>query len=201
MLDYGCSNGMFVNYLRERGFDKCYGYNPYASDDDFSNPEILDRAPFDYILLQDVIEHVEDPDALLSKLDSLLVPGGYILIGTPNAANIKLDRPDLSDRFNPVHVPYHLHIYSSESLRSLGSKQEWEFLEFFDRTFSDTPWLFLNTRAWNQYQRLFDGSFDAIFEPIKIWKALFSLKLLFYGIFGYWLSLHTDTAMIFRKRA
>jgi len=34
-------------------------------------------------LIQDVIEHVEDPNALLSELDALLAPGGHILIGTP----------------------------------------------------------------------------------------------------------------------
>ncbi|KST62476.1 class I SAM-dependent methyltransferase [Mastigocoleus testarum] len=201
MLDYGCSNGMFVSYLRERGFSRCYGYDPYSSDDVFRDPTILEQGAFDYILLQDTIEHIEDPNELLSKLDLLLAPGGYVFIGTPNAANIKLDRADLSDYFNPVHVPYHLHIYTPESLKSLVSKQGWESVKFFNRTYSDTPWLFLNTRAWNQYQRLLGGSFDVIFEPIKVWKALTSLRFLFFGIFGYWLSLHTDMMMIFRKKA
>jgi hypothetical protein len=51
LLDYGCSNGLFVQYLRQRGFTNSYGYDPYASEDGFGNPTILQQAPFDYILL------------------------------------------------------------------------------------------------------------------------------------------------------
>jgi 2-polyprenyl-3-methyl-5-hydroxy-6-metoxy-1,4-benzoquinol methylase len=106
MLDYGCGgNGLFVQYLRQRGFANCYGYDPYASREGFGNPTILQQGPFDYILLQDVIEHVEDPNALLCELDSLLTPGGYILIGTPNAENIDLSQPNAAEYYNEVHVP------------------------------------------------------------------------------------------------
>ncbi|MCC5610260.1 class I SAM-dependent methyltransferase [Nostoc sp. CHAB 5834] len=95
LLDYGCgTNALFVQYLQEQGFTNTYGYDPYGTKDGFGNPTTLQRGPFDYILLQDVIEHVEDPNALLSELDSLLAPGGYILIGTPNAANIDVNQPD-----------------------------------------------------------------------------------------------------------
>jgi 2-polyprenyl-3-methyl-5-hydroxy-6-metoxy-1,4-benzoquinol methylase len=84
-------------------------------------------------LLQDVIEHVEDPNALLGELDGLLAPGGYILIGTPNTANIDLTRPNVSDFYNQVHVPYHLHLYTHESLELLGCRQGWKAVDFFDR--------------------------------------------------------------------
>ena len=120
MLDYGCGNGLFVRYLQKLGFTNCYGYDPYADKNEFGNDAILQQAPFDYILLQDVIEHVEDPRELLSKLDGLLKPNGYILIGTPNAANLDLTQPNLSDFYNCVHVPYHFHIYTPEVLEYLG---------------------------------------------------------------------------------
>jgi SAM-dependent methyltransferase len=199
-LDYGCGHGMVVQYLRQRGFANCYGYDPYAPQEGFGNPATLQRGPFDYILLQDVIEHVEDPNVLLSELDALLAPGGHILIGTPNAANIDLTQPSLSDCYNEVHVPYHLHIYTRESLEILGRRQGWEPVDFFDRPFHDQPpWFGLNSRAWNEYQRLLDGTINVIFESIEPWKALTSYKFMFYAIFGYWLSFRTGMAIMFHK--
>ncbi|GAB1544269.1 hypothetical protein NUACC21_69450 [Scytonema sp. NUACC21] len=199
ILDYGCANGLFIEYLQQHGFRNCYGYDPYAPKNSFGNPDILEQEPFDYILLQDVIEHVEDPHALLSKLNNLLAPGGYIFIGTPNAAKIDLTQPNLSDYYNSVHVPYHLHIYTRETLESLGGCQGWEAIEFIDRAFHDTPWFGLNTRAWNQYQRLFDSTLDVIYESLNLRRAFTSYKFLFYAIFGYWLSFQTEMTIVFRK--
>ena len=198
-LDYGCASGLFIQYLRQRGFTNCYGYEPYASKEGFGNPTTLQRAPFDYILLQDVIEHVEDPNALLRDLDRLLAPGGYILIGTPNAANIDLNQPHVSDYYNEVHVPYHLHLYTPVSLASLGHHQGWKPVDFFDRPYHDTPWFSVNTRAWNEYQRLFDGTINVVYEQSKPWKVLTSYRYLFYAIFGYWLSFRTGMAIMFHK--
>jgi SAM-dependent methyltransferase len=200
MLDYGCGvQGLFLQYLRQQGFANCYGYDPYAPGDGFGDPKTLQQGSFDYILLQDVIEHVEDPHALLSQLDSLLSPGGYILIGTPNAANIKLNQSDSDYYNNEIHAPYHLHIYTRESLELLRFCQGWEFLDFFDRSYSDTHWFGLNTRAWTEYQRLFDNSVDVLYEPIKLWAALTSYTFIFYAIFGYWLSFRTYMSVMFRK--
>jgi SAM-dependent methyltransferase len=203
LLDYGCGSGIFVKYLRERGFSNCYGYDPYAPPEGFGNPTTLQQEPFDYILLQDVIEYVEDPVALLCKLNALLAPGGYILIGTPNAAHIDLSQPSVSasvsDYYNGVHVPYHLHIYTCKSIELLGRHQGWELVDFYDRAYHDTPWFSLNARAWNEYQRLLDGTINVIFESIKPWKALTSYKFIFLAFFGYWLSLKTEMTIMFQK--
>lgn len=199
-LDYGCgAKGLFVQYLREYGFTNVHGYDPYSPYEGFGNPTIGGRGSFDYISLQDVIEHVEDAHALLSELNSLLSTGGYILIGTPNAANLNLNRPHLPDDYNLVHVPYHLHIYTRETLESLGRFYGWEPVDFFERGYDDTPWFGFNVRAWNAYVSLLDGSVDSVFEPLKLGKALTSPKFLFYATFGYWLSFYSRMSIMFRK--
>ena len=199
LLDYGCAKGLFLAYLQQRGYRNCYGYDPYAPQGSFGNPMTLQQGPFDYILLQDVIEHVEDPQTLLSNLDTLLAPNGHILIGTPNAAKIDVSRPNLSDYYNPIHAPYHLHIYTREAIESLGRCQGWEPVDFFSRPYHDTPWFGINSRAWNQYQRLCDGTINTIFESIQPGKALTSYKFIFYAMFGYWLSLQTEMSVMFCK--
>lgn len=200
LLDYGCGvNGLFVQYLQQQGFTNSYGYDPYGSFDGFGNPKILKHGPFDYISLQDVIEHIEYPYLLLNQLDSLLSPGGYILIGTPNAANLNVNQTDVPDDIHLIHVPYHLHIYTRETLESLGRNQGWEPIDFFDRGFDDTPWFGFNVRTWNVYASIMDGSVDSVYEPFQLRKALSSPKFLFYATFGYWLSFHSRMGIIFRK--
>ena len=39
--------------------------------------------PFDLIILKDVIEHIHDQDAILSRLRDFLSPGGHIFFGFP----------------------------------------------------------------------------------------------------------------------
>jgi SAM-dependent methyltransferase len=201
LLDYGCGpNGLFVQYLRECGFSKSYGYDPYGSLDSFGNPATLQKGSFDYISFQYVIAHIEDPKPILSQLNNLLAPGGYIFIGTPNAANIDLNRPDIPDNYVPAHLPYQPHIYTREALESLGIEQGWVPVEFFDRKFDDTPWFGFNHRVYNTYVSLMDGSVDILHEPFQFRKAFSSPKFIFYATFGYWLSTHAEMNIMFRKR-
>jgi 2-polyprenyl-3-methyl-5-hydroxy-6-metoxy-1,4-benzoquinol methylase len=201
LLDYGCGpTGLFVEYLQQRGFANAYGYDLYGTPDGFGNPEVLQRGPFDYISMQYVIQHIEDPHPVLSQLNNLLSPGGYIFIGTPNAANIDLSRPDLADHYVPVHVPYQPHIYTRKTIEAPGISQGWEPVDFFDRKYDDTPWFGFNHRAYNTYISLFDGCGDTLVEPLKLRKAFTSPKFLFYATFGYWLSTHAEMGIMFRKK-
>lgn len=200
ILDYGCGgNGLFVQYLHKKGYRQAYGYDPYGAVDRFGDPATLQKGPFDYILCQDVVEHLEDPHQLLQQLDSLLASNGSILIGTPNAAHIDLSCPHVSDQYNQVHVPYHLHLYTREVVEQFGQQQGWKPVTFYNRGYDDTPWFGFNTRAWNAYVQTRDGMLDVIYEPINLMHLLTSSKFLFNAIFGYWLSFQTDMAIMFSK--
>lgn len=196
-LDYGCANGLFCIALRERGFKRIYGYDPYGDPEKTGDAGVLDAGPFDYILLQDVIEHVEDPEALLQKMDALLAPGGHILVGTPNAGQIDPTKPGTFP--NELHAPYHLHIYTRAALESMGRNQGWRQTAFYDRSYHDRPWFGMNTRAAKYYQSMKDGSFDVFFQPFDLKAALLSPTWCFYAVFGYWLSYKSDMSIMFRK--
>lgn len=43
-------------------------------------------ASFDLVICDDVIEHVVDPDLLVEEIRRVLVPGGHLLLSTPNLA-------------------------------------------------------------------------------------------------------------------
>lgn len=197
LLDFGCANGLFGQALRERGFNGYHGYDPYRPIDQLGDPAILKNGPFEYILLQDVLEHVEDPIALLSEMNRHLAPGGHILVGTPNADRIDLAKPHVF--CNEVHAPYHLHIYTRETLEKMGRDQGWTPVAFYNRSYHDRPWFAMNTRAAKTYQQLAGGDFDAFFEPFQTGKALASPRFWFHAVFGFWLSYRSDMSIMFRK--
>lgn len=96
-LDQGGGAGLAYAAARDLGLDSHFGdINERAIDyvrDTFGLPperlvRDLSRHPgtFDYILSDNVIEHVPEPRALLAQLIASLAPGGTAIIKTPNAA-------------------------------------------------------------------------------------------------------------------
>lgn len=65
---------------------------------------VLDLNPsslYDGILMTEVIEHVAHPDRFLSAVSSLVRPGGFIVMTTPNGANVRNKLPRFSDCADP----------------------------------------------------------------------------------------------------
>lgn len=107
VLDVGCGAGLFLQYLKHRGFRNAVGI-----DYDENITDALDRAEiagftvetaeaqayvdrirgqrrFDRIVLLDILEHMalDDSVSLLRKLHDVVNPGGRILIRVPNATS------------------------------------------------------------------------------------------------------------------
>src|SRR5206468_4886957 len=179
LLDYGCGWGLFGERARECGYSNVVGYDPYSAVAEFRDPARLGRAPFDYILLQDVLEHVEDPRALFAELDAFLKPGGCVLVGTPNADDINL-RP-YEKHWLELHPPYHLHIYTRAALSELGSEIGWREVDFFDRVYCDTKTTGVNMRMLIHYQKFGDGTLDSLLDAVPRRTMLRSPKFMFFA--------------------
>lgn len=49
-LDLICgANTFFLQYVQQKGFTNCYGYDPYDSPESFGNSTVLQQNPFNYI--------------------------------------------------------------------------------------------------------------------------------------------------------
>ncbi|MEO7983827.1 MAG: class I SAM-dependent methyltransferase [Bacteroidota bacterium] len=73
---------------------------------------------FQLILLLNLIEHVADPLAVLQKAQSLLAPGGLIVIKTPNTDSWDA-RLYKKTYWGGLHCPRHWIIFSEKSFRLL----------------------------------------------------------------------------------
>ena len=49
--------------------------------------EISGNAPFDAIVMGDVLEHMSDPDRVLARLHGMLADDGYLILSVPNVAH------------------------------------------------------------------------------------------------------------------
>lgn len=97
LLDFGCGNGNFLLAAKNAGFlctgveyeiaarqsaSKASGCPVYSLDQ-----LIKQNEKFDLIHIGDVLEHLEEPFLVMSKLNCLLKPGGRFLIEGPLEAN------------------------------------------------------------------------------------------------------------------
>lgn len=73
---------------------------------------------FHLILMLNLVEHVADPLAVLQKAESLLAPGGVIVIKTPNSDSWDA-RLYKKSYWGGLHCPRHWVIFSEKSFRVL----------------------------------------------------------------------------------
>lgn len=116
ILDIGAAQGNFSLALAEAGY--CVTWNDFRADlIDYVKLKYergtLDFVPgnifeldfpecFDCVLLTEVIEHVAHPDLLLQRVASLVKPGGYIVLSTPNGGYFRNQLPKFSTFANPA---------------------------------------------------------------------------------------------------
>lgn len=75
---------------------------------------------FDLILMLNLIEHVQDPRAVLAKASGLLSPGGRLLLKTPNIDSLDA-RVFRHANWAGYHCPRHWVLFTSTSLIDLAA--------------------------------------------------------------------------------
>ena len=115
ILDIGAAQGNFSLALAEMGYAVTWndlradladyvrlkherGAIEFAPGNAF---ELSFAAPFDAVLITEIIEHVAHPDEFLAKTARLVKPGGHIVMTTPNGAYFRNPLPKFSDCSDP----------------------------------------------------------------------------------------------------
>jgi SAM-dependent methyltransferase len=181
--------------LKANGYPNVSGFDEYS--EKYGDKRVLDKQ-YDMIVSQDVLEHVSDPWELLQTLDRLIKPGGAILLGTPNADDIDLQKPE--KRVHALHQPYHRNIFSRDALLSIGERLPWQFEKYYPTQYTNTFLPFVNARFVFHYFRCCDDTLDLAFEPIRTNNLrLYSLDTLFWGFFGGFFAPECDVMVVYRK--
>ncbi|MFP6663730.1 MAG: bifunctional glycosyltransferase/class I SAM-dependent methyltransferase [Deltaproteobacteria bacterium] len=77
----------------------------------------LPEATFDVVSMQDCFEHLRDPHAVLARVRRILVPGGTLMVVTPNTASLlaSLQRSG----WVSLKFPEHVALYNPATLRRI----------------------------------------------------------------------------------
>jgi SAM-dependent methyltransferase len=194
ILDYGCGAGLFVEFLRSKGYENVFGYDAFVPE--YSATRTLDDT-YDAVVTYDVIEHDDDTRAFMHRLAKLVLPGGILAVGTPNADNVPLER--IKDP--SLHPPYHRHILSERMLLALGRERSMEPVHIYRRSFYDSLIPTVNSRFMWRYIQKTGGHLDAAVEPPQVSMVLKSPEMLFLAFFGYFQPFGDNILVTFRKAA
>lgn len=114
---------------------------------------------FDLIVMNQVIEHLPDPDRALQTLSERLTPNGRMVLVFPNIASLwqRLS----GSRWINWHIPYHLHHFDRKSFERMVRHCGLEVVR--SRSITPNVWTFLQLRA-NRYQ-------PRLGQPSPIWAV------------------------------
>lgn len=128
LLDIGCGDGTFVRHMAAHGWQATgFDLSPTAQQlarkhnkqavilsGQWENLK-LSPASFDCLTLWQVLEHVADPRQLLRRCNTLLRPGGLLVVAAPNIAS--LQARITNKRWWGLDVPRHLTHFSPKVLK------------------------------------------------------------------------------------
>lgn len=101
---------------------------------------------FDIVVMNQVIEHIPQPDLILAAIHARLAPGGRVVMVFPNVESLwcKLS----GARWINWHVPYHLHHFSLDTFSRLAQRCGYKVVR--TRTVTPNLWSILQVRASRQ---------------------------------------------------
>jgi len=148
VLDIGCGFGESLGYHAARGCDVYgveadenilrvadkFGYKVHVG---LFDPELYSASFFDYVTMDQVIEHVTDPLVTLQGVSRILKHSGTAILSTPNANGwgAKIFRR----RWINWHPPYHLQFFSKRSMKIAAEKAGLEVKKTL--TITSSEWL------------------------------------------------------------
>jgi SAM-dependent methyltransferase len=195
ILDYGCGNGVLIQFLNERGYELVSGYDPYV--EGYSTP--MKGQQFDCVIANDVIEHVEDPRAMVDECRELVRPGGLLYIGTADSEPVEMT--DLEPHVMRLHQPFHRIIITQASLEQLATGADLQLVDAYRRSYMDTLLPFSNYRFLDELNRALGHKLDLALDPAAAKFVAHKPGLLFFAFFGYFFPVAFEPAVVLRRPA
>jgi 2-polyprenyl-3-methyl-5-hydroxy-6-metoxy-1,4-benzoquinol methylase len=171
ILDVGCGDGGLLVSFYKNGFSNLTGIDPFnPSDLDYGGFKIYKKdifntsGQYDFIMLNHVFEHMDQPKETLQKLYELLKPDSYLLIRTPVMGTYSWNK--YKESWMGLDAPRHIVIHSEKSIQLLAEATGFQIMKTrFDGTsytliaseqyLQDVPLIDPNSYIFNKSSTLF----------------------------------------------
>jgi len=129
LLDIGAGTGAFLKLAKEHGWN-AQGVEPnenarlLAAQKELNLNQTIEELSgntFDVITLWHVLEHLPDLESTIAKIESLVEPGGILIIAVPNYKSF--DARHYKEYWAAYDVPRHLWHFSKKSMSVLFSSR------------------------------------------------------------------------------
>ncbi len=139
ILDVGCGNGKFLELARKRGLS-VFGVDPYIERDIPSlnirkvalEETNFKEKVFDYITLNNVLEHVQDPIETLIYCRRLLKNNGKIIVNIPSSSS--LNYKIFGKNWVSLDTPRHTFIFSNKTMEIVCKKAGLKIKKITDKS-------------------------------------------------------------------
>lgn len=141
-LDIGCSNGFFLEVMKDNGYSEVFGVEPgeepkaIARKDirdniytGFYGPGLYPKDHFDLITCFQTLDHLSDPLGMLKNMYENVKPGGnvYMIMHNTKALQAKL-----FGEKSPIIDVEHIYLFNKENLPELCKKAGFKVVSVFD---------------------------------------------------------------------
>ena len=166
VLDIGCSDGIFLDIYKENGWET-FGVEPSKNGIVAQNKghkvyrDIFEKVSFpkkyfDLVIMNHTLEHVENVDSVLEKINDILKKDGILFIDVPNAGGLLSKM--MGDKW-PYRLPLeHNYQFTKNSLTKYISNNRFKVLCWESRS----------------------GLFEFANPLLELWQSLSGLKKRFF---------------------
>ncbi|MFA5358759.1 MAG: class I SAM-dependent methyltransferase [Patescibacteria group bacterium] len=193
ILDIGCGEGNFLNSMKRNGW-RTFGIDTSAVACEVATKKLGNDAVvlnknledcgfadnyFDVVTLWHVLEHIENPDRLLTEIRRILKPNGMLVVEVPNLSSpvFKLTKQGYFSFDDPTHL-YH---FSAKTLNKLIEKNGFSFKKRGCTTFNIVLSLFTSISRRLYYR---DKINSKVIRSL-VFVVLFPLLTILTLIFGF----------------
>lgn len=127
VLDFGCGYGGFLAMCALYGFD-AYGVDRSAAKRDNNSfakvfaaiEDVAGMAQVHALTLFEVLEHLDDPQAVMLRLRDLLFTGGILVLETPDCSGVR--NIETIHDYRKIHPLEHINGFTPETLKGFAMR-------------------------------------------------------------------------------
>lgn len=174
ILDVGCAEGRLLKSFLKYGC-QCWGieHSSYPIERFLDSDRIvylqgdlhainLPEGSFDLIFLWHVLEHMDNPQLIMSRLHKLLAPKGAIIVAVPNFSSI--EARSFKQFWFHLDIPWHKYHFNDKSIGYLITKNRLRVIRMSTLCFEQGPYSLLqsilNAMGWpkNEFYEALKGN-------------------------------------------